>query len=279
MVAIGHVLIDGEPVAAQDAAISVFDIGFQRGYGCFEALRAYGGVAFRVERHVDRLEASAELLHLPIPDKATVASWISDRAAEGGDCVVRTLVSGGTSLAAPGTGSVVIVYAEPLPDIPEVIRLAPLDAPWHSGGTVYQLTGGKTLSYGPNLAASVTARRAGFDDALLLGRDGAVLEGPTHSVAWIIGDVLETPELSLGILDSITRGAVLEVAPSIGLDVDEGTYPLSRLLGADEVVALSTTKEVTSVVAVGSQTWTPGHRARALKEAFSDLVARETSSS
>ena len=72
---------------------------------------------------------------------------------------------------------------------------------------------------------------------------------------------------------------MLEVAPSIGLDVDEGTYPLSRLLGADEVVALSTTKEVTSVVAVGSQTWTPGHRARALKEAFSDLVARETSSS
>ena len=33
----------------------VFDIGFQRGYGCFEAMRSYGGIPFRLAGHLDRL--------------------------------------------------------------------------------------------------------------------------------------------------------------------------------------------------------------------------------
>ena len=278
MHSIGSVYINGQLVEAADAAVSVFDVGFQRGYGCFEVLRSYGGRAFRVDAHVARLEASAALLHIPVDNASEIAGWIRDRAARGGDCLVRTIVSGGTSLFEPGRDGVVIVYAEPLPPIPATLRLAALDAPWHAGGVVSQLTGGKTLSYGPNMAASLAARRSGFDDALLLGRDGAVLEGPTYSVAWTVGNVLQTPALSLGILDSITRAAALEVAPSIGLEVEEGTYDLAQLLAADEVVALSTTREVATVVAVGSKTWEPSRRATELSAAFDALVADEVSS-
>ncbi|WP_332635140.1 aminotransferase class IV, partial [Halalkalibacter flavus] len=68
MAVIGRILIDGEFFDAESASISVLDVGFQRGYGCFEAVRAYDGRMFRLDAHLDRLEQSAAKLHLPVPD-------------------------------------------------------------------------------------------------------------------------------------------------------------------------------------------------------------------
>jgi branched-subunit amino acid aminotransferase/4-amino-4-deoxychorismate lyase len=276
--AIGEVLIDGAAVSADEAAVSVFDIGFQRGYGCFEAMRSYRGSIFRLDQHVARLQQSGKRMGLPVPDTAVVAGWAKDRAHAGGDCTVRVLITGGTRLLQPGTGSVTIVYAEPLHVPTDRLRLQPREAPWHAAGAASELTGAKTLSYGPNLAVSLAARHEGYGDAVLLARDGTVLEGPTYSVAWLVGDTLETPSLDLGILDSITRGAVLELAPSLGLEVAEGRYDLARVLAADEVVAMSTLKEVVSVAAIGDREWESTRWASKLRAAFRDLVAAEAES-
>ena len=56
--------------------------------------------------------------------------------------------------------------------------------------------------------------------------EGVILEGPTFSVAWVVGGVLETPGLDLGILDSITRRVMLEMASELGLEVVQGTWDL-----------------------------------------------------
>ena len=112
----------------------------------------------------------------------------------------------------------------------------------------------------------------GFDDALLLAIDGWVLEGPTFSVAWLIDGVLETPTLELGILDSITRRVALEVADKIGLEVLESRWELDRLLSASEVMALSTVREVQSVVAVGDVTWEPGPITERLQSEYIELT-------
>jgi branched-chain amino acid aminotransferase len=276
MGSIGGVLIDGSEVPAGAASVSVFDIGFQRGYGCFEAMRSYGGTVFRLEEHVTRLQSSAGLMGLPLPAAEVLAGWVRDRALLGGDCTVRVLVSGGTELLNPGSGTVVTVYAEPLYPVAAVQRLLPMEAPWHPAGTASQLTGAKTLSYDPNLAVSLAARRAGYNDALLIGQDDTVLEGPTYSVAWVTGNVLETPALSLGILDSITRRVLLELAPAVGLQIAEGVYGLDRVLAADEVLVLSTLKEIRGVAAVGDRVWESTRWSSLLGAAFRELVAAET---
>jgi branched-chain amino acid aminotransferase len=272
---IGDVLIDGEMVTPEAATISVFDVAFVRGYGCFEALRSYSGRPFRVARHLDRLEASAATLRVPLPPRRSLEAWVIDRAAAGGDCVVRLIVSGGIDVRALGTDAKVVVFAEPLPDRPDTLQVLPLSAPWHAAGVSSELTGAKTLSYGPNVAASLAAKEAGFDDALLLDRDGVVLEGPTFSVGWVIGSRVETPGLNLGILASITRAAMLEVAVSIGFDVAEGSFTLDRMLGADEVFAMSTVKEIVPVTTVGTHTVLPGPGTARLAAGFADLVAAE----
>ncbi len=167
------------------------------------------------------------------------------------------------------------MYAEPLPDEGGPVGLLPVDAPWHPDGAASELTGAKTLSYGPNLAASLTAQHAGYDDALLIGRSGSVLEGPTYGVAWVADGVLETPTLDLGILASITREAMLEVAAAQGLSVVEDRFPLDRMLAADEAIALSTVKEIMPIGRVGDRQWDPGPVTSRLAEGFDELVAAE----
>ena len=275
MAAVSDVLINGTPFAPGEARLSVFDVGLQRGYGCFEAFRAYQGRIFRLDPHLDRLEASAARLAIALPPRPDLERWAADRAEAGGDCVVRMIVTGGTDPFHPGTNSSVIVIAESLPAPKESLEIAPLPAPWHPGGSISELTGAKTLSYGPNLAASLAARRAGADDALLVGRDGSVLEGPTYSIAWIADGGLETPGIDLGILASITRSVTLQVAPSSGLEVREGSFPLDRMLAADEVVAMSTLKEVMPVSRVGGRQFAIGDYSAQLAARFSAVVRRE----
>jgi 4-amino-4-deoxychorismate lyase len=269
---IGSVLVDGVP--SVDAAIPVDDIAAQRGYGCFETIRSYGGAPFRLDRHLARLRSSAERLGMTVPKEDDLTAWVEERAAEG-DCTVRLIVTGGTDLDHPGTGSRTLVFAETLASPPTGLRLLPVVAPWHSDGAWSGLTGAKTLSYAPNMEARLAALRSGFDDALLIGRSGSVLEGPNSSIAWVRGDRLEYPDGSLGVLDSITLGAVIELAPQVGLQPTAGRYPLDRLLGAGEVVSLSTVREVMPVVAVGDRPFDPGPRTRDLQEAFADLVVGE----
>lgn len=273
---LGEVIIDGVAVAPEQAAVSVFDIGLQRGYGCFEALRAYGGVPFRLDAHLDRLEVSAARLRLPLPNRSAVAAWATDRAAYGGDCTVRVIVTGGVDLTTPGVSSRVIVFAEPLPTVFGSYRILPVAAPWHTDGRQWELTGAKTLSYAPNVAASLAARAEGYDDALLLGADEAVLEGPTYSIGWVRDGRFETPSLDVGILESITRAAVIEAAQSRGLQVVERLFRLGALLEADEVLCMSTGKEVRPVVQVGTTGYSPGPITAELAEAFRALVAAET---
>ena len=274
----GDVLLDGEPIGAAQAAIPVLDIGLQRGYGCFEALRSYGGLPFRPNAHYDRLAGSAEKLGIPVPERDVLNTWVADRSAAGGDCVVRVFLTGGVDPPRPGYESRVIVYASPLPEPRDPIRIMPVDAPWHADGAISELTGAKTLSYGPNLAASLTARRAGFDDALLIGRSGRVLEGPTYSVAWITGGVLEIPGLDLGLLPSITRTVMLGLAAEGGIPVAEGGFTLDQMLAAEEALAFSTVREITPIAAVGERKFGAGPLTQDLADAYSALVAAELGS-
>ncbi len=275
MTVIGDVLIDGVPVSATDAVISVFDIGFQRGYGCFEAMRSYDGSIFRLSPHLDRLEVSAAKLRLPTPDRDSIADWCRSVAEIAGDSVVKVFVSGGTDASVPGTNSRIVIFAEAVRPGSSTMTVQARTAPWHTDGDWSELTGAKALSYGFNLAASVAAQANGFDDALLIGRHGHVLEGPTFAIGWIRDGVFQTPGLEIGILESITRTATIEVAGRIGMTVEEGSYGFDDLMGADETFAMSTLREVLPIVQVDDRKFRAGIGTKGLQDGFAALVEAE----
>jgi branched-subunit amino acid aminotransferase/4-amino-4-deoxychorismate lyase len=271
-----RVLIDGVEVPEAEAAVSIFDWGLQRGFGCFEVVRAYEGRPFRLAAHLDRLANSAAVLGLALPPRGLLEEWVLSVARAGGECQVRVLLTGGgRDPLVPVPGRTVVVW-EPVPAVPAQLRLLPVEAPWHPATDRSPFYAVKWLSYAANMASTDRARREGYDDALLLSADGLVLEGPTFSVAWVAEGRLETPALSLGILPSITRAVVLaEAAGRAGLAVVERAFPLERLLEAEEAVALSTVKEVRPLAAVGEHPLPAGEAGRRLAEAFRAIVAEE----
>lgn len=269
-----RVLIDGVEVPAEDASVSVFDWGLIRGFGCFEYIRSYNGHPFGLDAHLSRMRGSAAALGLGEPP-SQLSEWISQVAAAGGDCFVRVVMTAGSRDTLTKTPPRVIVYWEEIPDLPSTFRLSARPAPWHAAGTFSELTQAKTISYAPNMAVGLAAQGDGFDDALLFGRDGSVLEGPTFSIVWFTDGILETPALDLGILESVTRAVVLEVAAGIGIEVAEGVFPLARVLGADEVAILSTVKEVSPVVAIDETVFTPGPLTERLRSAVLERITAE----
>lgn len=252
--------------------IPVTDSAVVRGDGCFEVLRSYRGNPFAVAEHLDRLERSADLLQLPLPPRSDIERWIRTIAEELGDGAVRVLATRGAGIPGLGDPPRLIVFGHDWAPPASPGRLLPVSAPWHAAGAPWDLAGAKALSYAPNMSAGRRARDSGFDDALLVTPDGTILEGPTFSVAWIVGDVLETPGLELGILDSITRQFVLDDARRLGIEVLEGSWDLSRLEHAAEFMAVSTIREVQSVVTVGELDLDEGPVTKRLAEAFSARI-------
>ncbi len=271
------VQIDGEMLDPKTAAIPVTDLGFVRGVGVFEVIRAYSGVNFRLIEHIERLGRSAAMFGIDLPSANDLTTWCN-RAAHGFDeCVVRIMVTAGDDLF-DGTPRVVVTSEEPPTQLSEM-RLCALPAPWHSDGADWELLRGKTLSYGNNYGAIRQARIHGFDNALLIGRSGNILEGPTYSVGWAVEEngaiVYETPAMSLGILDSITRQLALDAAADSGLTFREVEVGLDRLDDALEFFVFSTLRDTIGVTAVGDRTFTPGPHTLALRHAMQTRTGSE----
>jgi len=266
-----RVLING---VESDGTIPVTDSSVLRGDGCFEVLRAYSGRPFALDEHLDRLARSAKALDIAMPGRHELGRWITEVARGGGDCAVRVVLTRGPAVPGDAAEPVVIVFAHPHSKGEGPLTLLPVAAPWHAAGLDWELAGAKVLSYAPNMAATRRAVDEGFGDALLTTTDGVILEGPTFSVAWVVEGVVETPTLELGILDSITRRILLDLVLELGLDVVESTWSLDRLDDVDEVMALSTIREIQPVSAVGHRLYGEGPVTADIARLFYQRVER-----
>jgi branched-chain amino acid aminotransferase len=266
----GRGLVDPElpTVRVDDEAVS-------RGRAAFETLRVYDGKPFRLAQHVERMCRSSATLGLPPPDPRAVEELaqlaLGAAGAEGPDLVLRLYWTPGP----PGGDANAIAVVTPVPSWIEEVRprgqrLAALPFPRRS--LAWLLPGTKSTSYATHLAAEAEARRRGADDAILIDLDGTVLEGTVTNVWWREGGALFTPSLELGILAGETRAALCEVAPESGYSVEEGLYPLARLLAAEEVFTSSSVREVMPACVVDETAFAPGPAAARLQAALRALA-------
>jgi 4-amino-4-deoxychorismate lyase len=223
------------------------DEGVLRGRSVFETLRVYGGMPFMLGAHLDRLIASAGRLRLAAPPRDAFEQAVFDAIAAGGelDASRRLLWTAGREGGEP-TGLVLVSSLPPGLDEVRVRGLRLAVVHWVPGA----LAGAKSTSYAENMAAQGDAAERGADDALLVAPDGTVLEAPTSNVWFREDERLLTPSLALPLLAGVTRAAVQRLAPAAGYEVEEGTFPLDRLLAADEVFLTSSVREVAPVVAI-----------------------------
>ena len=261
--------LDGRLVPPGEARISVFDRGFLQGESVYEVLRTYGGRAYEEERHLARLASSAARVGLDLPwDAARLATEVGrtlaasrgeDPPAPGaapwnaGERSVRIVMTRGGGEAVPAVAPAAVIIAEPIHAPPlaaylEGVRLEVVEVD-RSGVDASAKTGNR-LSHALALRA---ARAAGAHEALFADARGQVTEGASSNLFCVRGGQLCTPPLAAGILEGVTRGAVLALARAEGLPVEEAPLSVADLRGADELFITSTAREILPVARLGDR--------------------------
>jgi branched-chain amino acid aminotransferase len=275
-------MIDGRPMAAESATVSVFDRGFLYGDSVFEALRTYGGRPFALDRHLARLAESAARVFIELPVSIEqigreVASAIV--GAGNAESYVRLTVTRGVGESMgldPGLSRhpLRVVIVTPLKSPPPDTYLDGVGVVTYRTDRVTDhssASGAKVGNYLMAVLANRAARAAGAAEALIVDGRDRVVEGATSNVFAVLDGVLVTPPESDGILLGITRETVLAVADELGLPVRLASLPLSDLERASEVLVSSSIRELVPVVSIDGKrvgAGKPGPLAQRLLAAF-----------
>jgi branched-chain amino acid aminotransferase len=282
------VYISGKLYDKADAKISVYDHGLLYGDGVFEGIRSYAGRVFRLAHHIDRLYDSARSIHLQIPmAKAELARAVHDTLAanELTDAYIRVMVTrgaGSLGLDPRRTTDPQIII------ITDAISLYPAELYEHglkiiTAGTLRNHPSAlnpriKSLNYLNNILAKIEGTNAGCLEALMLNHKGEVAECTGDNIFVVRKGQLHTPPIDAGILEGITRDAVIELARATGYAVFERTMDRHDVYTADECFLTGTAAEVIPVVDCDGRTigtGKPGPVTQDLRQRFHTLVREE----
>ncbi len=280
-----YIFLNKGLVPEAEARVSVLDRGFLYGDSVFETLRAYGGRPFRLHAHMERLVRSAGALEIEIPMsveglRSAVYSTLEANSLK--DAYIRVMVSRGTG--PPGfdptaeTIPTVVVLARQIHIYPdsmysEGVRLIVSSVRRNPSEALDPAI--KSGNFLNNIRAKGQASREGAFEAVMLNIQGHIAECTASNLFFEHEDILYTPSTSVGILDGITRGIIIDKARQLGVEVRQGEYKLERLLEAREVFLTNTTTEVMPVRSVEDSRFRIGPLARRLREAYQEVVRAE----
>jgi branched-chain amino acid aminotransferase len=279
------IYINGKLYDKEDAKVSVYDHGLLYGDGVFEGIRSYGGKVFRLQAHLDRLWDSAKAIWLTIPiSKEEIGRAIQETLAVNGiqDGYIRVVVTRGVGTLGldPNRCSdpQVIIITDRIALYPEELYQKGLEIITVS--TVRNHPAAlsprvKSLNYLNNILAKIEGLQAGCIEALMLNHKGEVAECTGDNIFLVRNGRILTPPNDAGILEGITREAVIELAREGGIEVRELPLTKHDVYIADECFLTGTAAEVVPVVKVDSRTigdGTPGPVTRRLIEQFQRLT-------
>jgi branched-chain amino acid aminotransferase len=277
--------IDGQYYDRDSAKVSVFDHGLLYGDGVFEGIRAYDGKIFRLREHLERLYDSAKAIAMTIPMSIEEMTAMTEEALQKsgiGNAYLRHIVTRGVGdlgldpRNCPKPTVILIVDTIKLFKAEVIAR----------GLTV--VTAGtpipqrealspriKSLNYLAHIMAKLEGINAGADEVLMLESGGTVAEGSGQNLFIVKRGVVKTTPPWAGILQGVTRDAVLELARGMGLTVQETMLNRYDVYTADEAFFTGTASELIAIRTVdGRQIGTswPGTTTKRLQEAFATLV-------
>ncbi len=282
------IYLDGELVPHDQAKVSVFDHGLLYGDGVFEGIRAYDGRIFRLDEHIKRLERSARaiLLNLPLSHEELVAATVETCRANGiEDGYIRLVVTRGVgdlgldprSCPAP----TVFIIAGDIQLYPEELYergLSLITCSTRRNSPASLDPGIKSLNYLNNILAKIECIHADASEGIMLTQAGLVSECTGDNIFVVRGGKLITPPVEAGILDGITRSAVIELAADENITVHETLFPITEIYGADECFLTGTAAELVPVVKVDGRIvgdGKPGPVTKRLLKRFRDLTRSE----
>ena len=122
---------------------------------------------------------------------------------------------------------------------------------------------------------SIQAKESGYDGGIMLGPNGKVSEGPGGCIFLLRNGILITPNITSGILESITRDSILEISKKIKLKTETRDVDRTELYIADEIFYCGTGQEIMPILSVDKMLagdGTPGKITKLLQHEFTEIV-------
>ena len=249
--------VGGKLLPREEAKVSVFDSVVQGGDAVWEGLRVYKGGIFCLDKHLDRLEASARALSFGhIPGREEIKKAIFETLTANGmhdDVHIRLTLTRGEKVTSGmdprlnTLGSCLIVLAEwkslvydPQTGIRVISSSQRRNNPQFLDSKIHH---NNLLN---NILAKVQANISGMDAALMLDHMGFVSELNDANLFMIKHGTAYTPHAD-ACLAGITRELILGVCRDLDISVQEKNLSLTEFYNADEVFATGTMGEITPV--------------------------------
>ncbi|MFN7877775.1 MAG: branched-chain-amino-acid transaminase [Pirellula sp.] len=263
-----QIYISGKFYDKENAKVSVYDHGLLYGDGVFEGMRSYAGKVFRMREHIDRLYESANAICLTIPmSKSDMEAAVYETLTKNAlvDAYIRLVVTrgaGSLGLDPNQTSDPQIII------IADTIKLYP--AEFYDKGlkivtasTIRNHPAAfsprvKSLNYLNNIMAKLEGLRAGCIEAVMLNHKGEVAECTGDNIFIVKHGVLMTPPKDAGILEGITRNAILDLAKSLGMTAFEQSMTRHDLYVADECFLTGSAAEVIPVIDIDGRSISDG---------------------
>lgn len=279
------IYLDGKFVPKEEAVVSIFDHGLLYGDGIFEGIRAYHGRVFKLEEHLERLYESAQSIMLAIPvTMAEMQEIVLEtlRRNDLRDAYIRLVVTRGVGdlgldpRACPK--ATLFCIASSIQLYPQQLYQRGLEVvtvPTRRNANDALSPRIKSLNYLNNIMAKIEANLAGTMEAIMLNEEGYVAEATGDNIFLVKKGKLITPPNFAGLLEGVTRNAVMDLARANGIEVKETLFTRHDVYIADEIFLTGTAAELIPVVKVDGRVIGNGHPGSITKDlitAFHELT-------
>ena len=254
------VYLNGEFLPDTEAKVPVLDRGFIFGDGIYEVIPAYGGRAFRLKEHLQRL--GNNLYAVQIMNPYTDMKWtdlveqlINKNGYQNKDASIYLQVTRGVAQrdhAFPqDTKPTVLLMCNPLAPLPDTMlqhgahAITAEDFRWVNCHI-------KTISLLPNVLLRQQAIDANATETILI-RDGMATEGAASNLFIVENGTIKTPPTGPLLLPGITRDLILELARDNSVAAEESDISAEQLKKASEIWLSSSTKEILPVTVLDGE--------------------------
>lgn len=259
-----QIWLDGRLTRSHEANVSVLTHALHYGTSVFEGIRLYdtprGPAVFRLKEHAKRLLESAHIMLMRTPlTVSDVEGAIIETVRANGlkSGYIRPLLwYGAESVGINPSKNLTHFMVATLPWGSylgeEVVRKGArlMTSSWRrSSGDVLPTKAKAGGNYVNSVLANQEARENGYDEALLLDKQGYVAEGSGENVFYFLDGVLYPIAHSVN-LRGITRDSVIQIARASDIDVVPTMATRDELYIADEVFLVGTAAEVTPVASL-----------------------------
>ncbi len=264
----------GKIVPYSEAKVGVMTHALNYGTGAFGGIRGYWNdedeqlYIFRPLDHYRRFLNSARLLCMQLdltPEKLRDLTAAVLRA-EGyrQDCYVRPLAYKSDEVIGVRLHDLheeFTIFAIPFTRYIETDEAHVTFSAWRRiDDNSIPARGKLTGAYVSSAFIKTDAHRAGFDEALVLNRDGHVSEGSAMNVFMVRDGVLVTPPVTDNILEGITRRTILTLArQELGMEAVERSIDRTEVYLCEELFLTGTAAAVAPVTRVDFREVGDGH--------------------